>query len=158
MGDGDASLGDQLSQAAGGGVDRLHPVVHPEHLALAQQLSPDRLDGHALVVLADVGEDRLAVRRRCLEEREVADADERHLQRARDRRGGEGEDVDVRLHLLHRLFVLHTEALFLVDDQQAQVLELHVVGKEAMGADDAVDLAGLHALDDLFGLPRGEEP
>ncbi len=158
VGDGDASLGDELSQAAGGGVDRLHPVVHPEHLTLAKEFAADRLDGDALVVLADVGEDRLAVRRRRLEERQVADADERHLQRARDRRGGEREDVDVRLHLLHRLLVLHTEALFLVDDEEAEVLELHVVREEPVGADDAVDLAGLDALDDLLGLAGGEEP
>jgi hypothetical protein len=45
----------------------LHPVVHPEHLALAQQLAADRL-GDPLVVLADVGEDRLAVGRRVSEQ------------------------------------------------------------------------------------------
>ncbi len=50
VGDGDARLGHQLAQPAGGHVDRLHPVVHPEHLALAEQLAADRLDGDALVV------------------------------------------------------------------------------------------------------------
>ena len=39
------------------------------------------------------------------------------------------------------LLVLHAEALLLVDDQQAEVLELHVVGEQPVGADDAVDLA-----------------
>ena len=34
------------------------------------------------------------------------------------------EHVDVRLELLHRLLVLHAEALLLVDDEQAEVLEL----------------------------------
>ena len=42
-------------------LDVLHAVVHEEHLALAQQLAPDRLRDGAVVVLADVGEDRLAV-------------------------------------------------------------------------------------------------
>ena len=87
VGDGDARLGHQLAQPRGGTVDRLHPVVHPEDLALAEQLAADRLDGDALVVLADEGEDRLAVGRRGLQQRQVADADEAHLQRARDRRG-----------------------------------------------------------------------
>ena len=50
VGDGDARLGHQLAQPAGGHLDRLHAVVHPEHLALAQQLAADRLDRDALVV------------------------------------------------------------------------------------------------------------
>ena len=104
-------------------VDGLHAVVHPEHLALAQQLAADRLDRDALVVLADEGEDRLAVGRRGLQQRQVADADEAHLERARDRRGRQRQHVDVGLQLLHRLLGLHAEALLLVDDQQPEVLE-----------------------------------
>ena len=127
VGDGDARLGHQLAEAGRGGVDRLHPVVDPEHLALAEQLAPDRLDRDPLVVLADVGEDRLAIGRRGLQQRQVADADEAHLERARDRRGRQREHVDVGLELLHRLLVLDAEALLLVDDQQAEVLELDVV-------------------------------
>ena len=123
VGDGDARLGHELAQPAGGHVDRLHPVVHPEHLALAEQLAADRLDRDALVVLADEREDRLAVGRRGLQQRQVADADEAHLQRARDRRGGQREHVDVELQLLHRLLGLHAEALLLVDHEQAEVLE-----------------------------------
>ena len=109
------------------------PVVDPEHLALAEQLAADRLDGDALVVLADVGEDRLAVGRRRLQQRQVADADEAHLQRARDRRGRQREHVDVRLELLHRLLVLHAEALLLVDDEQAEVLELDLARRAGGG-------------------------
>ena len=87
VGDGDARLGHELAQAGGGVLDRAHPVVDPEHLALAEQLAADRLDGDPLVVAADVREDRLAVGRRRLQQRQVADADEAHLERARDRRG-----------------------------------------------------------------------
>jgi hypothetical protein len=34
---------------------------------------------------------------------------------------------------LHLLLVLHPEALFLVDDQQAEILELHVVARAGGG-------------------------
>ena len=37
------------------------------------------------------------------------------------------------------LLVLHAEALLLVDDQQPEVFELHVVGEKPVGADDDVD-------------------
>ena len=136
---------------------RLHTVVHPEHLALAQQFATDGFDRDALVVAADEREDRLPVGRRCLQQRQVADADQAHLERARDGRGGEREHVDVVLQLLHRLLGLHAEALLLVDHQQPEILEHDAVLQQAMGADDAVDLAGLQALDDLLRLLRGEE-
>ena len=123
--------------------------MHPEHLALTEQLAPDRLDRDPLVVAADVREDRLAVGRRRVEQRQVADADEAHLERPRDRRGAQRQHVDVRLELLHRLLVLHAEALLLVDDEQAEVLELHALRQQAVGADDAVDLARRQAGDDL---------
>ncbi len=158
MGHRDAGLRHELAQADGGRLDRPHAVVDPEDLPLTQQLAPDRFDRDPLVVLADVGEDRLAVGRRRLQQREVADPDERHLQRARDRRGGERDDVDVHLQLLHRLLVLHSEALLLVDDEQAEVLERDVVGEQAVGADHAVDLARAQPVDDLLGLGVGEEP
>ena len=86
VGDRDPCLGHELAQPGGGRIDRPHAVVDPEHLALAQQLAADRLDRDPLVVLADVGEDRLAVGGRGLQQRQVADADQAHLQRARDRR------------------------------------------------------------------------
>jgi hypothetical protein len=41
-----------------------------------------------------------------------------------------------------RAFLLaHAEALFLVDDDQAEILEAHVRLQQPMGADDHVDLA-----------------
>ena len=97
VGDRDARLGHQLAQLGRDLLDVLHPVVHEEDLTLAEQLAADRLGDGPVVVLADVGEDRLAVGRRRVEQRQVADAGEAHLERARDRRGGQREHVDVGL-------------------------------------------------------------
>ena len=66
---------------------------------------------------------------------------ERQLERARDRRGGEREHVDVGAQRLDALLVLHAEALLLVDDEQAEVVEAHVVGEQPVGADHHVDRA-----------------
>ena len=41
----------------------------------------------------------------------------------------------------------HAEAVFLVDDDQAQALELHVLGQDLVGADDDVHAAVVDALD-----------
>ena len=131
--------------------------MDPEDLTLTKQLTADCFDRDALVVTANKGEDRLPVGRWSLQQRQVANADEAHLQRAWDGRGGECEHVDVVLHLLHRLFGLHAEALLFVDHQEAEILEHHPVLQQAVRADDTVDLARLEALDDLLGFFVGEE-
>ena len=48
---------------------------------------------------------------------------------------------DVRAQRLQRFLLAHAEALFFVDDHQAEILEAHVVLQQAMRADDDVDLA-----------------
>ena len=44
-----------------------------------------------------------------------------------------------RKQFLELFLVRHAEALFLVDDDEAEVLEADVAGDEAVGADDDVD-------------------
>ena len=69
-----------------------------------------------------------------------------------------GEHVDLLAHLLQPLLVAHAEALLLIDDQQAEILELDVLRQQAMGADENVDFAGLDAFRriDLLLLRRAE--
>ena len=158
MRDRDARLRHELAHLFGDVLDVLHAVVHVEDLALAQQLAPDRLRHRAFVVLADVGEDRLAVLGWGLHQRQVANAGEAHLERARDRGRRQREDVDVGPQSLDLLLVLHAEPLLLVDDEQPEVLELDVVGEQPVRPDHHVDLAGLHALDHRVLLAGRQEP
>ena len=59
-----------------------------------------------------------AVARRALHQRHVAPPGERQVQRARDRRGGEREDVGLELELLEAFLVLHAKAVLFVDDDE----------------------------------------
>ena len=141
-------------------VDVLHAVVHVEHLPLAQELPTDGLGRRTFVVLAHVREDRLAVLGRGVHQRQVANAGQRHLERPRDRSRGERQHVDVGAQLLDQLLVLHAEALLLVDDEQAEVLELDVSGEEPVRRDDDVDRPVLHTLDDrvlLLGREKARQ-
>ena len=158
VGHGYPGLGDQGPQPAGHGVDVGHPVVHVEDLPLAQQLSAERLGDGRLVGLAHVGEDGPSVGRRRVHHRKVADAGEGHLQGARDGAGREGEHVHPLGHALDRLFVGDPEPLLLVDHQQAEVLEAHVGGEQAVGAHHHVHRAVGQAVDHLLGLGGREEP
>ena len=78
---------------------------------------------------------------RGLNQREIAHAHQRHLQRARNRRRGERQHVDGGAHLLEPLLVHHAEALLFVDDDQAEIAKDDVFLQQAVRADDDVDLA-----------------
>ena len=80
------------------------------------------------------------------------------MQRPRNRRRGQGQDMDVRPHLLEAFLVLDAEVLLLVDDQKAQVAEPDRFGQHRMGADDDVDRPIGQPLARLLRLPGGHEP
>ena len=66
--------------------------------------------------------------------------------------------MDLGPQLLQLLLVRDAEMLLLVDDHQAQILELHALAEERVGADDDVDLAVGQALLDLVRLLGRHEP
>jgi len=158
VGDGDTCFGDEFTQFGCTFLDALHTVVNPEHLTLAQQFAANRFDRETFVEFTDVGEDRLAVGGRGLQQGEVADADEAHLERARDRGCAEGENVDVRAQFLHGFLVLDAESLFFVDDEKTKVLELDAFLQQSVRADDAIDLARGEAGKDLLRFGGCLEP
>ena len=68
-------------------LDRLDAVVQEERLPVALVLAQDRALDELLLVLADVRLHRPAALRRRLDHGDVPQSRQRHLQRARDRRG-----------------------------------------------------------------------
>ena len=102
------------------GLDRLDPVVDEEHLAAAVELAQDRVADEPGRRLGDPGLDRQPVLRRRLDDRHVADAGEGQVQRPRDRRRGQGQDVDLAPELLQPLLRRDAEPLLLVDDDEAR--------------------------------------
>ena len=117
MGHGHPGLGNQVAHFASHLIDVLDPVVYEEDLTLAQQFPTNGLSDWPLVIVADVSEDGLAVGRRRVEQTEVANPGERHLQCARNGRGRQSQHVDVGSQLLDRLLVANAEPLLFVDHQ-----------------------------------------
>ena len=97
----------------------------------------------------------MAVVRRLLNGRHVADAGQRHVERARDGGRGQGEHIDLAAHFLERFLVGDAEALFLVDNEQAKVVEGNLFVKQLVCADNQVDHTGLQLLEDFFLLRAG---
>ncbi len=144
--DHDARLGCRALHPLDRVVDRLHAVGDVVDLAAALELSPDGARDDVLVPLAHVHRDREAVGRRSVDDRHVAHAGKRHLQRARDRRRREREDVDLLAEVLQMLLVLDAEALLLVDDDEPEVLRRDVAREQAVRAHEHVDLTAGEAL------------
>ena len=138
-------------------LDGVHPVVDEEDLAAAVQLAVDGVPHQAVVVLRDAGLDRQPCLRRRLDDGQVADAHQAEVQGARNRRGRQGQHVDLLAERLDALLVRHAEALLLVDHQQSQVGEGDVLRQDPMRPDQHVDRAVGNARHDLLLLPLRHE-
>ena len=79
------------------------------------------------------------------DQRQLAHARQRQLQRARDRRRRQRQHVHVLAQLLQALLVRDAEVLLLVDDDEAEAGELHLLAEQRMRADHDIDGAGLEA-------------
>ncbi len=152
MTDSDLGFGHEPRDQIAEGVDRLDAVVNEVDLAAAFHLRKNRPRDDGLVELDDVGLDRQAIARWRLDDRHVADAGQRHVQRPRNRRRRHRQDVDFLAHLFDALFVGNAESLFLVDDEQPEIAELDVLGKDSVRADEDFHLAGGEIVDRLFLL------
>src|SRR5207244_3968613 len=128
-------FGDESLELAVLTSDRLHAVVHVEDLSTARELTTDRGGQQALVGRTDERPDGTTVGRRGVDHRQIADPRERHLERARDRRSRQREDVDVDAHLTQSLLLRNAEAVLLVDDEETEVAELDVLREETMRPD-----------------------
>ena len=122
--------------------DVVYAVMKVVHLTAALKLAAYRVGDDVPVVLHHEGLHRQSVLRRLLKRGHIAYAGHGHVQRARDRRRGEGQHVHSPCKLLDVLLVRHAEALLLVHDQQAEILELHILAEQSVRADNKVALSG----------------
>ena len=148
----------QFLDAGGGEVDGLHPVVEVVDLTAPGQFLPHGVLQDPPVMLQYISLHRLTVGWRLLNGRHIPQTGEGHVQRPGDGGSRQGQHVHLTAHLLEPLLVGHAEALLLVDDQQPQILELHIFLQEFMGADQQVQTAGAGGLQNAFLFLGGGEP
>ncbi len=137
----DSNARQQRPKLLGLRLDRLDAVVDEEDLTAAVQLAQDGVADEPGGRLGDPCLDRQPVLRRRLDQRQVADAGERQVERPRDRCRGQRQHVDLAAQLLEPLLGGHSETLLLVHDDHAQVAEPDVLAQQAMRADDEIDRA-----------------
>ena len=156
VGDDEFALGRVLAQERRRFVEVLDARADIERLAAAIALAQQRLADDQRVERRDEGAHREPVDRRGRDDRHLAHAGHRELQRARDRRRRQGQYVHFRAQFLQPLLVADAEMLLLVDDDEAEVLEAHGLAQHCVGADDDVDCAFGCALLHFAGLGRAD--
>ena len=99
----------------------------------------DRLDGDALS-------------RRGPQDREIPRPRHRHVESARNRRGGKRQDVGGRLEPLEEFLVPDAEALLLVYDNESEIVKARLLREDGVRSDDDVADAGCYAFE--RAIPR----
>ena len=130
--------------------DGRNAVVDEEDLAAPPFFAHNGIADDAGVVFGHIGLDRETVCRRRFDDAHFPQVDQGHVQRPRNRRGAQGQDVDIGCPGLPFFLLGHAEALFFIDDQETQVLELDLLVEQAVGPDEDVDIAGQGPGQDIF--------
>lgn len=153
VGDEGAGFGHEGFELLGEFVNGLHAVVEEKHLAAAVEFAEDDFADDCGVEGLHVGVHGEAFAGGGLNAADIAGAGEAEVEGAGNGGGGEGEDIDELPHFFEFFFVADAEALFFVDDDQAEVLKADIGGDDAVGADEDIDFAAAEAGDDfaLFG-------
>ena len=124
--DDDTRLGDDRLDLLRKVFDAVDAIVQYERLSAARELAHERVAKQCVGELGHIGLHRYAAGRRRLKHADVAYARHRHVERARYRRRRQRQYVDVGFEHLELFLVLNAETLFLVEDNQSQIVEFHV--------------------------------
>ena len=155
--DAHARFRSRLLHALGGVLDALHPVGHVVHLAMAVQLAADGTAHHVGVPLAHLHLHGPSLVGRGHDQAHFAHAGKRHLHGARDGRSRKREHIDTLAQVLHLLLMPHAEALFLVDDDQAQIVRVHIAREQPVRTHQHLHAAVGKTRQRRLGLSRGAE-
>ncbi len=136
----------------------MHAIVDKIYLTAALHFPPDGVADDFLVIFHDIGLDRQAIFGRSFDDAHIPDPHQRHVQGPGNRRGGEGQYINIGAPFLQPFLLGNPEPLFLVDNQEPQVLENNITLQYAMGADQDVDLPVGNPFQDTALLPGTAEP
>ena len=115
-------------------------------------LAQQRLAQGYAVKFRDIGADCQTVDGGRRDDRQIAHAGQRKLQRARNGRRGQRQHMDVGPQLFQPFFVRHAKVLLFVDDQKAKVLKPDPLRQKRMGAHDDIHRPCPHHLTRQVGL------
>ena len=134
-------IGNGLLDARGNRIDRFHVIMQVKHLPAASQFASDGFLNDDRFLFEHIGLHGKTIHGSVVEDRNIADAAHRHIERTGDWRCRERQNVHTRRNLFEFFFLCHAESLFLVHDYESEVVKFHVVREQTVGADENIDLA-----------------
>ena len=155
--DADPRLRHALANTRRHALNRCYVVVQVIHLPAAAQFFFDGVGDDARVIFHHVCLHRVTVVRRFFNDGHIAYTGKRHVQGARDRRCGKRQNIGRFTHVFQPFFLLHAEALLLVDDDKPEVFKLHVFRDQSVCADDEVNAAASQFSQNFVLLTRRAE-
>ena len=132
----------------------IHAVMHVENLPIAQEFPANRRADLRIGVGTHKGKDGLSFFGRSLEDRHFTNTRNRHLQGSGNRRCRHRENIDIRAQSLERFLVFNAKTLFLVNDDQTQVLESNGTAEQRVGTNHQVHSSRGQAFLDLLCFLR----
>ncbi len=139
-------------------MDVLDAMVDEKDLTPSFKLPLDSVSDDFLVITGHESPDREAIFRGSLDEAEVPNSGDSHLECPRNGSRREGDHIHEFPHLLQFLLMGDAKSMLLINDQQSQISERDVFLQKPVCPDDNVHLAFLHPLKDLLLLPGTFEP
>ena len=112
--------------------------MHVENLPIAQEFPANRRADLRIGVGTHKGKNGLSFFGRSLEDRHFTNTRNRHLQSSGNRRCRHRENIDIRTQSLERFLVFNAKTLFLINDDQTQVLESNGTAEQGVGTNHQV--------------------
>ena len=155
VGHSNSRLGNKFLNMRGDRCDGVHAVVHVEHLPIAQEFPANRRANLRIGVGTHKGKDGLSFFGRSLKNRHFTNTRNRHLQSSGNRRCRHRKNIDIRAQSFECLLVFNAKTLFLINDDQTQVLESNGAAEQRVGTNHQVHSSrGQAFLDFLCFLRR----
>ena len=122
-----ARIGNESANLLRRRLNRLDAVMYVVRLTAALQFAQQRVAHQLKARLGDARGHWVAIFWWSLNRGEIANPREGEVQRARDRRSGQGHDIEFGAERLHALLGGDAEAVLLIHHEQAEVLEGHIL-------------------------------
>ena len=154
MGNCNACIRHHGAHLCGADVNAFNLIVNVIDLSAPPQLPFNRVSDNAAVVFQHIGLYRMPVHRGLLNCGHVADAADCHVERARNRRRGKRKHIHACEQLFKALLVFDAEALFFIDNSEAQIFEFDVLLHDAVRTNDNINLSARELFHDFLLLFR----
>ncbi len=136
-------------------INILDAVIYNKNLPVAAHFEIHRIADDLQVEGMHLRLYRIAVGRWCTNGGEIARSHQRELQRTWNGSGRHGKRIHIDFELFQFLLDRDSKFLFLIDDEQSQILELHILTHQPVRPDEDIDFTFFQLAENILLLFGG---